>query len=282
MTVDPATALATANLWIQISTAVVAAGVTLEFFDLLFFSKEMTRLQRWVLFLATIMIVLGCGGEFVFERQASQAEAALERAANSKIAELSRAEAADNKIAQQAARDAAALGTRVGTVSQQIDEASNKERTMHGALLADENRVGELREASLGRHLTKQMYEALASLKGKVKVVNLASSEGCSECSLFRAQIEWPLDKAGVMGKIYHAPYVGTGLTIVPPEGIEHPENDVLMQTLTKVKLYSSWGKRRPEEYPGVPPDEYLLVVGEKYVAFPAPPYMGPPAPKVK
>jgi hypothetical protein len=279
---DPATALATANLWIQISTAVVAAGVILEFFDLLLFSKEMTRLQRGVLLAATIMIVLGCGGEFVFERQASQAEAALERAANSKIAELSRAEAADNRIAQQAARDAAALGTRVGTVSQQVDEASTKERTMHDALLADEKRAGELREASLGRHLTKEMYEALASLKGKVKVVNLASSEGCSECSLFRSQLEFPLDKAGVMGKIYHAPYVGSGLTIVPPEGIEHPEDDVLMRTLFNVKLYSSWSKRQPGAYPGVPPDEYLLVVGEKYIAFPTPPYMGPPAPKAK
>jgi hypothetical protein len=76
-TVDPAVALATANFWIEVSTALVVVGVVLEFVDLLSFSKEMSRKQRILLFVATLFVVVGCAGEFWFEHAASEAEAQL-------------------------------------------------------------------------------------------------------------------------------------------------------------------------------------------------------------
>lgn len=123
-------ALSTDNVWLERSTIAVFFGVVIEMADLIFFNKEMGRTQRIILFVATVLVVAGCGGEWVFEHDASDKEARLQQISDEKVAGLAKAEAADNRIAQQAASTAAALGLKVDAlptfVRQKEDELDRK------------------------------------------------------------------------------------------------------------------------------------------------------------
>jgi hypothetical protein len=112
--------LSTDNAWIKWSTLAVFIGVIVEMADLLLFNKEMTRLQRRILFIATFLIAAGCGGEWYFEDQAAQAESQLQQLSDQKVAQLQAGEAADRNTAQQAAAKAGSLGVTVGTLDQTV------------------------------------------------------------------------------------------------------------------------------------------------------------------
>jgi hypothetical protein len=129
-------ALTTDNIWLERSTIAVFVGVIVEMGDLLVFNKEMTRLQRGVLFVATLLIMAGCGGEWFFEHQATALEGQLQQISDAKVAGLARDEAADNKIATQAAAKAGALGVKVDKlpdfVKAKEDEISRKSSALEG------------------------------------------------------------------------------------------------------------------------------------------------------
>ncbi len=98
------------------STVLVTVGVVVEFAELLLFNREMQPLQRRILFVGAALVIVGCAGEFWFEKQAGDLEGQLQQASDVKVAALARDEAADNKIAKQAAQSAAALGVKVDTL----------------------------------------------------------------------------------------------------------------------------------------------------------------------
>jgi hypothetical protein len=101
------------NEW---ATALVVAGLIVEFLALLFFSKEMPRKEKVALVVGSIMVAVGVGGEYVFGGRAVSAAKALQQASDERIAELKGAQEADHKIAAQAARSAALLGVSVGNL----------------------------------------------------------------------------------------------------------------------------------------------------------------------
>jgi hypothetical protein len=78
----------------------VAIGVSIEFVDLLIFNREMRPLQKGVLIFATLLIVAGCGGEYIFGSWARNAASLLQQASDEKVAE-------SNRLAQLAEKAAA-------------------------------------------------------------------------------------------------------------------------------------------------------------------------------
>jgi hypothetical protein len=150
-------ALSTDNEWIKWSTLAVFVGVIVELADLLLFNKEMTKLQRRILFIATFLIAAGCGGEWYFEDQAAQAEGQLQRLSDEKVAALTRDEAADNRIATLAAARAAQIGIRADAAERSANKAdvlakdakatitplAGQEQTLQAVLGRDETRLAE-------------------------------------------------------------------------------------------------------------------------------------------
>lgn len=178
---NPEATLATANFWIEVCTALVAAGVVLELFDLLIFSKDMSGWQRRLLFVASFMVVIGCGGEFVFEKQAMDAETKLQRQSDDTVAKLQAAEASDSKIATQAAAKAAGLGVTVGTLGTTVTRETTRANALAAEARAQQREtsatVAELnqRRAELDRARTdaqaaaKQAANELSGLEARVK-----------------------------------------------------------------------------------------------------------------
>src|SRR5258708_4913165 len=122
-------ALSNDNVWLERSTIAVFVGVLVEMGDLLLLNKEMSRFQRGILFFATFMIALGCWGEWYFEHEAKGIETQLQQVSDQRVAALARAEAADNKIATQAAVAAGHLGVNVNTLSTFVTKTEQKATT---------------------------------------------------------------------------------------------------------------------------------------------------------
>jgi len=67
------------------STIAVTAGVFIELVALFIFSKDMPPLEKKVMVFATLLIVFGCGGEFIFSSRAGEAAAQLQSAQDAAI-----------------------------------------------------------------------------------------------------------------------------------------------------------------------------------------------------
>jgi hypothetical protein len=78
-------AFETASRFSEWSTIAVAVGVFIELLALLIFSKEMPPLEKKVMVFATLLIVAGCCGEFIFGSRAGDAAAQLQAAQNAAV-----------------------------------------------------------------------------------------------------------------------------------------------------------------------------------------------------
>ena len=125
------------------STVAVAIGVAIEFVALFVFSKEMPRAEKIVMAGATLLIVIGCVGEYVFGSNATSAAQRLQKASDMQIA--------------SAVASAATLGVSFGNLDQFV---INKTREFKAA-------TDELKLET--RDLNKVHGEALKAAQGTKK-----------------------------------------------------------------------------------------------------------------
>ena len=78
----------TASGYAEWATIIVALGVFIELMALFVFSQEMPPLEKAVMIFATLLIVAGCGGEYMFGSRANDAAAQLQQASDRQIARL--------------------------------------------------------------------------------------------------------------------------------------------------------------------------------------------------
>jgi hypothetical protein len=104
---------ATASGWSEWCTIAVTLGVFVEFLALFIFSKEMPAQEKWVMGIATLIIVLGCGDEYVFGGRASTPAVQLQDASDRQIASL--VLAAKNEQGKVAAAQKEAANARLET-----------------------------------------------------------------------------------------------------------------------------------------------------------------------
>ncbi len=81
-------ALANASWWTEWCTIAVAFGVFIEFVALFIFSKEMPKPEKGVMGIATAIIVLGCAGEYIFDKRRDFAATQFQDAFDEQIASL--------------------------------------------------------------------------------------------------------------------------------------------------------------------------------------------------
>lgn len=150
--------LAKDNFWLALATIAVFVGVLIEMAELLLFNKEMTRLQRGILFFATLLIAGGCGGEWIFEQDAAQKEARLQQLSDQQVGALTAAEAGDKRIATQAAAHAADLGVTVGNLRGFV----TKEQTVASAAAETaERNAGAMTKALDSEREERQRFAAV-------------------------------------------------------------------------------------------------------------------------
>jgi hypothetical protein len=73
------------------ATIAVAVGVFIELTALFIFSKEMPKVEKSVMVFATLLIVAGCVGEFIFGSAATNDETNLRQDAERRIGEAAAA-----------------------------------------------------------------------------------------------------------------------------------------------------------------------------------------------
>ncbi|MHB0991994.1 MAG: hypothetical protein ACYC0M_12050 [Burkholderiales bacterium] len=143
-----------ANSYNDWSTAVVVIGLVVEFFALLFFSKDMSKAEKTLLVIGSILVAVGVGGEYIFSGRATSAAIALQQASDQKIAGLQRDQEEDHKIATQAAAYAARLGVTVKTLPDFVKQKEGEFNAQFGKLKAftiDEHKQTAALNAELDR-----------------------------------------------------------------------------------------------------------------------------------
>lgn len=88
-------------------------GVAIEFLALLIFGKEMSRIEKLMLIIGSLLVVGGVGGEYVFGGRAAHIATELQQQSDQAVAGLKAEQEADHKIATEAAAHAADLGVTI-------------------------------------------------------------------------------------------------------------------------------------------------------------------------
>jgi hypothetical protein len=86
----------------------------------------MPRAEKTVLVLATVLITIGCVGEYIFGARANNAASQLQQASDRTVAALTAQQEADHRIAAQAAAHAADLGVTVDTIHNFVTQKENE------------------------------------------------------------------------------------------------------------------------------------------------------------
>ncbi|KGW92067.1 hypothetical protein [Burkholderia pseudomallei] len=144
-------AFSAASSYSEWATLIVVGGVVVEFIALLLFSKEMNKWERVLLFIGNVLVVGGVGGEYIFSARATAAATKLQQISDERIAELGREQAADHKVATEAAKYAASLGVSVKGLRNFVADQETR----------NNNVVAELKRNTTG--LQKARDEALAA-----------------------------------------------------------------------------------------------------------------------
>jgi hypothetical protein len=183
-------AFSDASGWSEWCTIAVTAGVFVEFLALFVFSKEMPKSEKIVMGIATLIIVVGCGGEYVFGDRASIAAAQLQDASDQQLAALGlAAKVADGKIAD-AQRDAATANER----TKSLEVEAGRLRLELQAAQAETKRVA----GGVARHVTPEERQSLKLfLTGSGIRVRLIS-ESAPEPIAFRDALSSALSDASV------------------------------------------------------------------------------------
>ena len=145
------TALSLWTTWNDRATFAVVVGVIIELFALLFFGKEMPLREKVTLFVGSLLVVVGVGGEYTFGARASRAAAQLQQVSDERIAALGKEQGADHRLAATAAADAGRLGVSVDTLH---DFVTTQERRNTAA-------IATLRSTTAG--LNRARDDALAA-----------------------------------------------------------------------------------------------------------------------
>jgi hypothetical protein len=277
------------NLWLERSTIAVFFGVIVEMADLLLFNKEMTRLKRAVLFFATLLIAVGCWGEWYFEHKAIGIEGRLQQISDEKIASLARAEAADNKIATTAAAHAADIGISVQTANLALTSLSKEELGLQSSLSSDRSGIEAINkwqrgvfEALSPRDITKEQLSKLRGLIGRSTLFPVNVVLHCGEeplrfefklASALRS-VGWEADqlRMGPNGTLCWPAFsmaevsaMNEGLSVATPLGGKYVhESDTLADGLTKIGYRTAvmhFKSDNLDQYP-------TLYVGEKSDPF--------------
>jgi hypothetical protein len=184
------------------------------------------------------------------------------------------------------ARDA---GTRIADATERASHADARAATANERASSADERAAALekdaaqlrldlereREKRLGRSLTKEQFDALQILKGKVTRANIMW-ENNIEVMSFASQILHALDQAGVNVRVYFSPpgIVLTGIMIWSPK----PDDDPLVAAFQEAGFLPGWGNISVLRFPDVPHDVPLIQIGERFLET-KPPYYGPPPP---
>jgi hypothetical protein len=184
------------------------------------------------------------------------------------------------------ARDA---GTRIAEATERASHADARAATANERASSADERAAALekdaaqlrldlereREKRLGRALTKEQFDALQMLKGKVTRANIMW-ENNTEVMSFAGQIIHALDQAGVNVRVYFSPpgTVLTGIMIWSPKR----DDDPLMAAFQEAGFLPGWGNISVLQFPDVPHDVPLIQMGERFLET-KPPYFGPPPP---
>jgi hypothetical protein len=112
----------TANRWAGISALAVATGVFIELIVLFIFSKEIGKLEKAVLIIATAGIALGVLGEWWYGSEAATASENLQSDATTKAANAIRDASHADERAANLEKEAAAAKERATTLELRIKE----------------------------------------------------------------------------------------------------------------------------------------------------------------
>jgi hypothetical protein len=162
--------------------------------------------------------------------------------------------------------------TRIATANERASSADERAAVLEKDAAQLRLDLEREREKRLGRSLTKEQFDALQELKGKISKVNVRWERN-TEVTIFGHQIVNALMQAGLDPKIYFAPAdnIGTGIIIWSAKS----DGDPLMDTFTKAGLLPFWSNIAAMAYPDVPRDAPLIEIGERFPEMKTP-YFGP------
>jgi hypothetical protein len=112
-----------ASRYSEWSTIAVTVGVSIEFVALFIFSRDMPSKEKAVMIFATLLIVAGCGGEFIFGSRANDAAVQLQQASDEQIAGLKTETVRLSTAADQARAEIAESNARAKEAEKRANEA---------------------------------------------------------------------------------------------------------------------------------------------------------------
>lgn len=162
-----------------------------------------------------------------------------------------------------------------------LSAADANERT---AKLENENL--RLKSKLQPRRLTKEQYDALQTLRGKIRAINVVLLNDDLEANSFGMQIVRALSDTGMQVKIYEGNAVrGQDVTLYDKHAFENPNgkptgDEPIVGVLKKMGVFSGAIFARLPNGLNAPPDIPVIFVGEKPPLDTPAPYLGPRKPK--
>jgi hypothetical protein len=192
-----------ASEYSEYCTIAVTIGVFIEFVALFVFSKEMPRSEKLVMAGATALIVLGCGGEYVFGSRAGIAAAQLQQASDEKISGLTKETMRLSSVAESAR--AAIAKSEAETASANEMAAKANERTAE-LKIALEKEIAARQPRQINPQQRVQLVDALSKIavKGEITVSSKLFDE---EAERFGKQILETLIDSGFPAKEIRGPF---------------------------------------------------------------------------
>lgn len=151
-----------ASSYSEYCTIAVTFGVFIEFVALFVFSKEMPKSEKIVMAFATAVIVLGCGGEFIFGSRASDAAAQLQQASDRQIAGLTKETV--RLTGEVATARAAVAGAQAETAktNEAVAKANERAAILEKRAASESLRAAEIMKATAWRALMPEQIEKLS------------------------------------------------------------------------------------------------------------------------
>jgi hypothetical protein len=240
---DPSVRLEALEKWSARATLVILGGILLEIAALLIFRHpDISSGEIWILVSANVLIGIGLAVEYICILRTIVASGELQRVSDEKVAEANARASEANQIAAGATLELAKLQPQVAP-----------------------------------RVLTKEQYDELQTLKGKVPAVSIVWQAG-SEPLSFAMQISVALQDAGVVVKLFDSrndSFWG-GIFLAFPPSVDQFENP-LSKAFLNANLYPSTGNTLGMPMlSDLPTDIPVILVGGKYLTYSTPPYIGP------
>jgi len=155
-------AFSTASTLNEWATVVVVLGVVLELAALLIFGKDMSRVEKMMLVVGSVLVVLGVGGEYIFGGRASAAAARLQQISDEKITEV-------KSDAAHAIFQAAILGVQEKNLDQYVKDQKKRVDAAIADLRSNDRKLATAREDA-----AKSVAEAksiLANMNGQLAAI---------------------------------------------------------------------------------------------------------------